>query len=266
MDSSTARVLAELNRHFYESNWESFSSTRGSAWPGWAELVRLLPAVGGRSLRVLDIACGNLRLERFLAEEFPETTIQALAIDSCDELALAWAGAMPANADVRYERVDLIDLLTGEGDVLPLGAADARHDLVACFGFMHHVPGFELRARLLRLMADALGPGGLLAVSLWRFMDDANLAEKARLSTQRAVETGAIGDLQLDSGDYLLGWNGESDALRYCHHFDGAEIDALVGSLSDGPGNGVELVARYRADGRTGALNEYLVFRRAGAF
>ena len=263
VDNATIRRLAELNRRFYEENLEGFSATRGSAWPGWLELARLLGdrltgiGDGGRPLRVLDIACGNLRFERFLAEAFPETGIQVLAIDSCDGLALAQLESLPANVGVHYEHADMIDLLMGEdgsGSLLDFGGI--AFDLAVAFGFMHHVPGCGLRSRLLRLMADALAPGGALAVSFWRFMDDGQLADRAHETTAQAQAE--LGDLQLGRGDFILGWNGVPGAYRYCHSFDDAEIDALANTV----GGNLDLVARYRADGRTGDLNEYLVFQR----
>ncbi|MBR2790232.1 MAG: class I SAM-dependent methyltransferase [Eggerthellaceae bacterium] len=263
VDDATIRRLAELNRRFYEENLEGFSATRGSAWPGWLELARMLgdrlPGIGdgGRPLRVLDIASGNLRFERFLAEVFPEAGIQVLAIDSCDGLALAQLETLPANAGVHYEHADMIDLLMGEGGPGSLpDFGGITFDVAVSFGFMHHVPGHALRSRLLRLMAEALAPGGVLAVSFWRFMDDAQLADRAHETTARAQTE--LGDLQLGRGDFILGWNGVPGAYRYCHSFDDAEIDALANAV----GGNLDLAARYRADGRTGDLNEYLVFQR----
>ncbi len=58
-------------------------------------------------------------------------------------------------------------------------------DLVACFGFMHHVPGIDLRLGLARALARRLAPGGLLACSFWRFMDDPHLAAKRRCARRR---------------------------------------------------------------------------------
>ena len=262
MDKADIRALAELNRRFYESNWEDFSATRVAAWSGWLELSRLAServsrlSVEGLPLRVLDVACGNLRFERFLSGEFPKVGIQTLAIDTCDELVFTQREMLPANVGVHYEHVDVIDELAGEEpDVLAFGGIS--FDLAVSFGFMHHVPGSGLRMRLLRLMADALVPDGLLAVSLWRFMDDEQLAERARRTTAEAL--GELGDLALEQGDCILGWNDQSGAYRYCHSFDDAEVDRLSAGISDI----VSLAARYRADGRTGALNEYLVFRRA---
>ena len=61
----------------------------------------------------------------------------------------------------------------------------------------------------------------------------------------------------LDAGDRLLGWRDEPGAYRYCHSFTDGEIDALAASV----GHAVTEVARFRADGRDGALNSYLVLQ-----
>lgn len=142
-------------------------------------------------------------------------------------------------------------------------------DMVACFGFFHHVPGQEARQQLLQELLALAKPGGLVAVSLWRFADHPPLREKAQRSTQKALEwwnhESADAPLDLDPGDYLLGWgepaatgNGATaPAFRYCHSFSDDEIDALVASAA--PNAFPEV--RYFADGRTGRLNTYLVFR-----
>lgn len=62
---------------------------------------------------------------------------------------------------------------------------------------------------------------------------------------------------QFNEGDYLLGWRNTPGAYRYCHSFSDEEIDSLVASVADK----AQCVARFRADGRTGNLNEYLVLQ-----
>ena len=60
-----------------------------------------------------------------------------------------------------------------------------------------------------------------------------------------------------DQGDRLLGWQDRQDSFRYCHHFSGAEIDALAASVA----GRAHPIARFRADGRSGDLNDYLVLQ-----
>lgn len=62
---------------------------------------------------------------------------------------------------------------------------------------------------------------------------------------------------QFNEGDYLLGWRNLPGVYRYCHSFSDEEIDSLVTLVADK----AKCVARFRADGRTGSLNEYLVLQ-----
>ena len=96
-------------------------------------------------------------------------------------------------------------------------------------------------------------------MSFWRFLDDERLARKAHEATARArIELARAFDwTRLDAGDRLLGWQDRTDVFRYAHSFSDAEIDALIASLGDR----AELIARFRSDGRSDALNEYIVLR-----
>lgn len=267
MDLATAKELAELNSRFYEENAASFSETRASAWAGWRELARVLrwgdAEPGGHApSAVLDVACGNRRLERFLHDVAPDGSFSYLGVDGCDALALAPENIAAGNsgaASSGYQHFDLVGGLLG--DALPerLGGAREDFDLVACFGFMHHVPGAQNRAAFLRWLVGRARPGGVVAVSFWRFMDDARLAAKARATTARALEELRELDARdLEEGDYLLGWKDAAASYRYCHSFDDAEVGELAASVRE-----LSMpVARYRADGRSGALNEYLALQR----
>lgn len=225
-------------------------------------------------LRVLDVACGNLRFERFLAMRL-DGGFHALAVDSCDSMALdALRERDFGEGSVEFRHADVIEtLIGGVGDVecrSVLGdvagheeeRAAGGFDAVVSFGFMHHVPGEANRVAFLKALVSAARPDGIVAVSLWRFMDDERLARKAIAITE-AVQQGAGGPGALDCsdfepGDYLLGWKDDARALRYCHHFDDGEIARLAASIADR----ALLVDRYAADGKSGHLNEYLLFRR----
>ena len=231
--------------------------------------------------RILDVACGNVRFKSFLESVLPNVTWDYHAVDACEQLVGAPAG-------VAFTPCDIVSALI-EGRALPFvprgsegkgvasvsgssigdacedaacrgaGSEGVNADLTVCFGFFHHVPGREARERLLRALCAATVPGGLVAVSLWRFMDEPGLAKKAHESHKAALnhfaEQGLC--LRLDANDYLLGWQQTQGAFRYCHHFTDEEVKALAASVSDV----AQLADCFRADGRTGSLNEYLVFR-----
>ena len=242
MNRETANILNDTTTAFYAAQAASFSATRQSAWPGWQRLKNLpnYPLIW----QVLDVACGNGRFRQFLQQEMPQVQVAYRGVDSCAPLA----GGEVEQRDI------VTELLDGSFD---LGKQEV--DLTVCFGFFHHVPGAEARQRLLRTLCAATKPGGLVALSLWRFMDEPGLAAKAQASTVRALGHFACQgvSLELDENDYLLGWQTQQKYFRYAHHFTEAEADALVAAAAPL----AALEDRFLADGRTGALNEYLVFR-----
>ncbi len=246
--------------------------------------------------RILDVACGNVRFKSFLEGALPNATWDYRAVDACEQLVGAPAGVAFMPCDIVATLIEGRALpfapsgSEGAGTApasgeptgvafVPAGSAgDAREDapredavrksagseganadLTVCFGFFHHVPGCAARERLLRALCAATVPGGLVAVSLWRFMDEPGLAKKAHESHEAALrhfaEQGLC--LNLDANDYLLGWQQAQGVFRYCHHFADEEVMALAASVS----NVAQLADCFHADGRTGDLNEYLVFR-----
>ncbi len=246
MDLTLAQHLSQLTSTFYREVSPSFSATRESAWPGWLRMVDELDLGGRTDLEVLDIACGNLRFERFLAQQGLD--VRAWAVDSCDDLVARGERPLRAtnpNARVTYRHLDVMEALY-EGCDLG-GCLDAPAcDLAVCFGFMHHVPLPEHRRRVLEALLAHVRPGGFAAVSYWQFLRDARLCEKAV-----PVEGG-------NEGDYLLGWQGRTDVARYCHSFAEHEIDGLVEALP----SAAREVVRFSADGKSGSLNRYVVLQR----
>lgn len=276
MDAQTARALCALNERFYRGQSASFSATREMPWPGWRRCLERMEQAAGeggvdaRGASALDVACGNLRFERFLCSERPHAPWRFFAVDNCDALverglrdfgakfALEEGGGV-SGATVAYQSMDVAGALLDEaagGASLASRLTAPACDAVVAFGFLHHIPGEENRVRFLRALAEKTLSGGIVAVSLWRFADDARLAEKARATDAQArLELGLS---TLDEGDYLLGWKDVARAWRYCHHFSEAEIERLSASVADR----AALIDRFPSDGRSGRLNEYLVFRR----
>lgn len=267
MDERFARKLIELDNRFYEEHAASFSSTRSAPWQGWEQVLRIVEETGaldrptGDSLRLLDVACGNLRFERFCSERLRDlcgSSLEMYAIDSCPALAVSGATAASAPApNVHVKRADILADLLDDTDPL---CGLPRADVVVCFGFMHHVPSFGLRQTLMHRLIDAARPDGAVAISFWQFMDDPRLAGKALEARLRAKRHPPYPDFdasQLEAGDQLLGWQDDPTAFRYCHHFTECEIDALAAST----GAGAREIARFSADGGSGKLNRYLILR-----
>lgn len=272
-----ARRMNALNARFYRENAASFSQTRRSGWPGWerclAELKRdegtcanPTSAVRETACHVLDLACGNLRFARFMADAGLEDVFY-LGMDYCPELAAD--AALPSEWDVSLRRLDIVSAILA-GDLQDkLGTAIARAwggptthpaaaDLSVAFGFLHHVPTHAARLALLRAMLEVTRTGGICCVSFWKFMSNERLAAKANATTRKALADLGMSEEDLGAGDYLLGWQDVPGAWRYCHSFDDAEVGELLSALE-----GVALpVARFASDGRSENLNAYVVLRR----
>ena len=248
--------LCALTGEFYRANAESFSQTRQSPWQGWVRLLEVMDARAAERelLRVLDVACGNLRFERYLADALPGRMLSGWAVDNCEPLVEAGERSeFGPLSRIAFQNLDVIERLSGGRLWESLEAPDASRDLAVSFGFMHHVPLECWRAELLRTLIAKVRPGGFVAVSFWRFLNSDKLARKAQETTIRARAELVIPELP--PNDYLLGWQDTQGLYRYCHHFDELEIERLLAAVADS----AELVSRFEADGKTGNLNEYVV-------
>ena len=249
MNREIINTLNLLNAAFYRENSESFNRTRQSAWQGWDRVIEQLKNDGDVSdMRLLDVACGNMRFEKYLIDSRPEMKLHAVCVDSCDELAVPVEGCEYRNCDIVAEIASETPLSDCWG---------CSYDVTVSFGFFHHIPSARLRSRLLEELVTAVKPDGLIAISLWRFADDEKAHAKAERTTAEARAALSLA-VELEEGDYLLGWNDVPGTYRYCHSFGDSEIESLIAGVA----SNAHLVSRFRADGRANDSNEYLVFRR----
>ena len=261
MNKETADKLAHATSRFYAEQATSFSATRGKPWPGWYRCADMLAGAfertGGASL--LDLACGNLRFERFMHEAHPSLELSAYAVDGSEALVFDLARAGHELSGISYQHLDIVEALKREGELS--SSLDAPPcDASVCFGFLHHVPQALWRRRLLATLVERTRPGGLVMATFWRFAQDEDLARKAAQSTEQAGAELGVDPEQLGRGDYILGWQGRPGVWRYCHSFSDGEVDRLVEDLVQA--GAAELLGGFSADGAGGRQNRYLVLRR----
>ena len=244
---------------------------------------------------VLDIACGNLRFEMFLANAYPHIDWSFFAVDNCEPLVAS--GQEDIAKKVHFTCEDIVsNLLEGlpaaEPANIPALAAATPFYLVVSFGFLHHIPSFDLRRQFLLEALSQVKPGGYLVVSFWQFLNDpakrakieqthvealaffAGCAE-TRTNDREALDRGvgssssdnpnpsclkppAFFAGSLEPNDYFLGWKNEPGNYRYCHHFSNEEIDRIIAALAPH----ATVVESFSADGKPGNLNRYVVFKR----
>jgi SAM-dependent methyltransferase len=254
MHDDTARALEAINRAFYRERAAEFDARRDAPWNGWRRVLRHVRSLENASpVRVLDVGCGNARLGAFLAHELgPEgVRLDYVGVDaSAPLLAVARRRAPPEpHAWSLLER----DFGDAPDEVLPPGP----FELVALFGVLHGVPARARRRRLLAAAAARLAPGGILALTCWRFGElERYRCRFVSWATWNDAASVPIDPDELEPGDHLLPWGEDADSMRYCHAMTPEELAQLVEALP------LEPVDAYRADGRDDDQNRYAIFRR----
>lgn len=237
-EPETRRRLNAINRSFYEVAAEDFDQTRASAWSGWERLLPhlRLPLTG------LDVGCGNGRFGVFLHERLRPTVSNPLTYTGIDASAPLLERARAALADR-----DGLSLSLQQHDLTEQPLDLPPQDVIALFGVLHHIPGAAERADLLRSLAARLRPGGLLIVTVWRFLDFPRFRERIIPWPE---------DIQPEPDDYLLDWRRGPYSLRYCHHTGDAELQSLSAAT------GLAQIDTFRADGPENRANLYLLLGR----
>jgi len=241
MDDETVATLLALNRRFYTDLAAAFAASRPV---GDRALLPILPHIPERA-RVLDVGCGHGRLALLLARERPGSRYVGVDV-SAELLAVAGelAAALPPGI-AAFCRADIAR--PGWTGALPAGPFDCAVALAV----LHHIPSFDLRARLLRDIGTVLAPAGRAILSTWQFLANARMRRKVVPWTAAglAVE-------KLEPGDYLLHWKRGGCSLRYCHLVDEAELQRLAAAA------GLQVVESFRAGGREGDLSLVAVLQR----
>ena len=258
MNSITRERLEAINRNFYSVRADAFDASRDHPWPGWQRSMgRIASGENGASAKVLDVGCGNGRLAHYLLDQFAQEPerLEYVGIDQSAPLLSAARARIPQDHGARLRWVEADILEERIDSALPAGP----FDLVAAFGLLHHVPGFEHRKALLAALAQRTRILGRLVFTAWRFANAERFENRITPWESHNADSPDPIDLQhLEAGDFLLSFGTGPGPPRYCHHCDDFEFDKLVAAT------GLELVDDFEADGRSGDLNRYAVLRRAG--
>lgn len=246
MNESTAARLIALNKQFYQTFGREFSSTRMRLQPG---VKRVLESLAG-SESILDLGCGNGELARQLARRGFSGLY--LGLDFSLPL-LQEVGELPAN--FQFTEADLTGdwekarSKKGKGawSLLP-----SSFSLVTAFATLHHIPSAAKRLNILNKIHAFLRPGGQFIHSEWQFLN----SDKLRKRILPWSEAG-LSDSDVDPGDYLLDWRSGGRGLRYVHHFDEAELNALAAA------GRFRVRETFYSDGENGRLGLYQIWEKS---
>ena len=236
MNPTTLSRLLDLNRQFYQAFATQFSLTRQRLQPGVTHILEQID----RSANVLDLGCGNGELARQLARKAYSGSYTGL--DFSPALLEHASAGQPSNFHFLQ-----VDLSRSDWDAsLPPG----QSDLILAFAVLHHLPGAELRQRVLHQGRTLLSPQGQFIHSEWQFLNSPRL--KSRI---QPWETIGLSENDVDPGDYLLDWRQGGVGLRYVHHFSEAELAELAEVA------GFAVTQSFLSDGENSRLGLYQVWR-----
>ncbi|MBU2611509.1 MAG: methyltransferase domain-containing protein, partial [Chloroflexi bacterium] len=211
METSIAARLLDLNHQFYQTFGRDFSATRGRLQPG---VRRVLETLRGDE-NILDLGCGNGELARALARRGHRGAYTGL--DFSLPLLEEAGRALPDR--FRFVEADLTQLPVISDQL----SVNSDRSLITAFAVLHHIPGTHLRLSILNKVHSLLAEGGRFIHSEWQFLNSPRLRERIQDWGQIGL---AAADVEIN--DYLLDWRRGGRGLRYVHHFDETELNALA--------------------------------------
>jgi SAM-dependent methyltransferase len=250
MKTSTSEQLVRLNKQFYQTFGQAFSNTRQRIQMGQRRILESIPKIGNW----LDLGCGNGNLAvewgrqkregMYIGVDFSPVLIR-------EAKEAVQKKTIPAGLDIQFAQTDLSD----ENWSLPWRQTILTG--VMAFAVLHHIPGRDLRLRLLCQVNRLLPRGSEFLHSEWQFQNNPRILSRKQPWSKIGIEDGEV-----DQGDALLDWRhalpGQTEqiGLRYVHLFSRGELGELA-ELS-----GFEIVEEFESDGAGGKLSLYQRWRK----
>jgi len=245
MNSDTAQKILALNRQFYQTFAEPFSTTRMRLQPGVRRILETLPPSGN----ILDLGCGNGYLAGRLAQKYPDATY--IGLDNGPELLELARRACTGLQNISFLLADLTSPAWEAELATALQAHAGRpFDIILAFAVLHHIPGDSARASIMKKIRSLIQPEGQFIHSEWQFLNNPRL--RARI---QAWERIGLSEQDVDPADYLLDWRQGGQGLRYVHHFSENELAELANE------SGFIIPETFYADGEGGDLGLYQVWQ-----
>jgi 2-polyprenyl-3-methyl-5-hydroxy-6-metoxy-1,4-benzoquinol methylase len=237
MDSQLIQQLIEINRKFYSDFAHAFSETRPSAQ---TRLERIVAYIAD-GVKVLDVGCGNGRLAERLDHE--GRRVNYVGVDASHELV--------AIANDRKKQFTRVSAEYFQADIAQNDwsrSLDDDFDVAVSLAVLHHVPSFDLRAQVLRVIHNVLKPEANLILTNWQF--DRVEGQRKRIVSW---DVAGIDEKNLETGDTLLAWKRGGVGYRYVHLITKSEIVRLAEP------SGFKVQRQFYADAE---LNLYSILRK----
>jgi SAM-dependent methyltransferase len=246
VDQDIASQLLALNRQFYQTMGKEFSATRMRLQSGVSRILATIPPTA----HILDLGCGNGELARELGRRsFNGLYIGLDFSPILLQQARGKVQPLDPNTSPVFQFIQA-DLASEDWDESlrkhspPLN--QDSFDLILAFAVLHHLPGRQVRTRLLQKVRPYILPSGSFIHSVWQFLNSPRL--QARI---QPWEKAGLSPTQVDPGDYLLDWRSGGHSLRYVHHFSLQELNELAAET------GFTIQQTFMSDGEANKLGLY---------
>lgn len=251
MKKTTIIYLDKLNERFYQKHAQSFDQTRQYYWSGWDKLQSQIikPALKNDKFSVLDIGCGNARFAEFLKKN--QYCFTYLGADN-DPYLLKKAEKRLTSLKLNFQ-LQKFNLVTTLLEDKLNTTLNKKFDLIVAFGFLHHIPSFKLRKKLVKQLGDLLkNKNSLLIITAWQFANQLRFDDKKIDFSQFGISK-----KDLEENDFILDWQKDQSRPRFCHYIDINETLQIDKELSS-----LKLGSTFFADGKTNNLNLYSIWKK----
>jgi tRNA (uracil-5-)-methyltransferase TRM9 len=236
MEAEVVEKIIELNRQFYAQFAVVFSDSRSI---GRTNLQAIMPYLRAH-VKLLDVGCGNGRVAGRLERE--GMRVQYTGVDATPTLLAVGASQAKGWTHVRAE-FQVADVMhTGWAEVV---RERAPFDAAVALAFLHHVPSFALRCKVLEQIRSLLATNGVVIMSNWQFERSSRLRRKLV-----PWSTAGIAEEAVEPGDALIDWQRGGSGFRYCHMISKDEVEAMAEAAR------LRVVTQFAGDG---GMNLYSV-------
>jgi ubiquinone/menaquinone biosynthesis C-methylase UbiE len=205
MRKEKIKKILKQNEKIWELIAEDFSQTRQENWKEIQPFLSFLKTDD----KVLDLGCGNGRLYQALASR----KIKYIGLDNSQNLIdLA---KKKFNVSLKEKESPLFL----KGDALKLKAQfpDQEFDAIISVAFLHHIPSFRLRMKILKNCFDLLKPGGFLMITVWN------------LRQWRLISKYQLYSLFWGQANVFIPWrSGDYQVNRYHYAFRSKELKKML--------------------------------------